>query len=363
MSFVYILAAICIFGVLIALHELGHFAAAKLCGVQVNEFSIGMGPELWSRQRGETQYSLRLLPLGGYCAMEGENEDTGSARSFTRQGFWKKLVILAAGALVNLLTGMVIIAVLFSGAGSFNVDAIAGLAPEVTQVGEKGLMPGDRIYKVNGWRTYLLGDAQTFLAYAGETADIEVVRDGQHILVEGLPRQTCTDQQGQLYQGFGLYMGARQVPADFPRKIQYTGYQTADFVQLVWFSLGQLVSGNAGMSDLSGPVGIVTTIKDVGTEAQESAEANNENGLLAAAQSIAYFAALIAVNLAVMNLLPLPALDGGRIFFLLVDVIAMALFRKKVPEKYQAAINGAGFALLMGFMLLVTFQDVFKLVK
>ena len=136
-----------------------------------------------------------------------------------------------------------------------------------------------------------------------------------------------------------------------------------DFVQLVWFSLGQLVTGGAGLNDLSGPVGIVTTIKDVGTEAQETAEQNDQNGLLAAAESIAYFAALIAVNLAVMNLLPLPALDGGRIFFLLVDAVSMALFKRKVPEKYQAAINTAGFVLLMGFMLLVTFQDVFKLVK
>ena len=153
------------------------------------------------------------------------------------------------------------------------------------------------------------------------------------------------------------------VKATALNRIRYTWYQGMDFVQMVWFSLGQLVSGHAGIDDLSGPVGIVTTIKDVGTEAQETAEKNDQNGLLAAVESIAYFAALIAVNLAVMNLLPLPALDGGRIFFLAVDAIAMALFKRKVPEKYQAAINTAGFVLLMGFMLLVTFHDVFKLVK
>ena len=363
MSVVYILAAILIFGILIAVHELGHFLAAKLCGVQVNEFSIGMGPAVWHRQKGETAYSFRILPIGGYCAMEGEDEDTGNIRAFTRQGFWKKLVILAAGAFMNFLTGLLIVAILFSGAGAFYVDGIQGLAPEVSQTGENGLMAGDLIYKVNGWRTYLGGDAQMFLGYSGDTADLEVIRDGRHIKVRDIPRQTCTDQAGNPYQGFGLYVGRLPVEASPLKRIQYTWYQTLDFVQLVWFSLGQLLTGGAGLGDVSGPVGIVTTIRDVGTEAQESAEANNQNGLLAAAQSIAYFAALIAVNLAVMNLLPLPALDGGRIFFLLVDAVSMALFKRKVPEKYQAAVNTAGFALLMGFMLLVTFQDVFKLIK
>ena len=363
MSFVYILAAILIFGVLIAVHELGHFLAAKLCGVQVNEFSIGMGPAVWHRKKGETDYSFRVLPIGGYCAMEGEDEDTGNARSFTRQGFWNKFIILAAGAFMNFLTGLLIVAILFSGAGVFCVDSIQGLAPEVTQTGDSGLMAGDQIYKVNGWRTYFKGDAQMFLGYSGDTMDIEVVRDGRHIVVKDVPRQTCTDQEGKPYQGFGLYVGILPIKATVLNRIQYAWYQGMDFVQLVWFSLCQLVTGGAGIDDLSGPVGIVTTIKDVGTEAQENAEKNDQNGLLAAAESIAYFAALIAVNLAVMNLLPLPALDGGRIFFLVVDAIAMALFKRKVPEKYQAAINTAGFVLLMGFMLLVTFHDVFKLVK
>ena len=363
MSVVYILAAILIFGILIAVHELGHFLAAKLCGVQVNEFSIGMGPAVWHRQKGETAYSFRILPIGGYCAMEGEDTDTGNARAFTRQGFWKKLVILAAGAFMNFLTGLLIVAILFSGAGAFYVDAIQGLAPEVSQTGENGLMAGDRIYKVNGWRTYLGGDAQMFLGYSGDTADLEVIRDGRHITVRDIPRQTCTDQAGNPYQGFGLYVGRLPVEASPLKRIQYTWYQTLDFVQLVWFSLGQLLTGGAGLGDVSGPVGIVTTIKDVGNAAQETAEKNDQNGLLAAAESIAYFAALIAVNLAVMNLLPFPALDGGRIFFLVVDAAAMLLFKRKIPEKYQAAINTAGFVLLMGFMLLVTFQDVFKLIK
>ena len=187
------------------------------------------------------------------------------------------------------------------------------------------------------------------------------VRNGRHILVENVARQTCTDQQGEPYQGFGLYVGRLSVPATVSNRIRYTWYQTMDFVQLVWFSLGQLVTGGAGLNDLSGPVGIVTTIKDVGTEAQETAEQNDQNGLLAAAESIAYFAALIAVNLAVMNLLPLPALDGGKIFFLVVNALCMLTIRKQIPAKFENYVHLAGFILLMGLMLVITFQDVLKL--
>ena len=349
---IFILAAILIFGVLIAVHELGHFAAAKLCGVRVNEFSIGMGPLVWQRKRGETLYSLRALPVGGYCAMEGEDEDTGDDRSFVRQGFWKKFIILAAGSFMNFLAGLVIILALFAGYQSFYVDQVIGLAPEFTQTGEDGLMAGDVFYKVDGYRTYLNGDAKLFLDYAGDTADIEVVRDGRHIRLEDVPRQTCTSTDGTTYQGFGLYVGTEQIPATLGAKLRFAWYQALDFVQLVWFSLAQLFSGNAGMQDLSGPVGIVSTITEVGAASKTT---------LIAVQNIAYFAALLAVNLSVMNLLPIPALDGGRIFFLAVDALSMLLFRRKVPEKYQAAVNTAGFVVLMGFMLVVTFHDVFKL--
>ena len=350
---VYILAAILIFGVLIAIHEFGHFAAAKLSGVKVNEFSIGMGPEIWSRTKGETQYSLRLLPIGGYCAMEGEDQDTGDQRGLVNQGFWKKFFILAAGPFMNFVAGLVILAVLYSGAEGFFVDQVADLAPEFTQTGEDGLMPGDRFYKVNGYRTYVAGDAGIFLAYAkdGETS-VEVIRDGEHIVVENLSRQSCTDQKGETYHGFGIFLGREMVDASFGAKVRFTWNTALDFVQQVRFSLVQLFTGGASMKDLSGPVGIVSTITEVGTQAENA---------YAAWYRIFYFAALIAVNLAVMNLLPIPALDGGRIFFLLIDQVSLLFFKKKVPEKYQAVVNTAGFVVLMGFMLLITFQDVFKL--
>ena len=353
----YILIAILFFGILVAAHELGHFVAAKLCGVKVNEFSIGMGPLVFQRQKGETLYSLRALPIGGFCAMEGEDEDTGDNRSFVRQGFWKKLIILAAGAFVNFLVGVAIVFVLFIGVAAFNVDQVAGVAPEFQQTGEDGLMAGDIFYKVNGYRTYLAGDAQMFLSYAGDSVDLEVVRDGRHIVLKDVQKQTCTDMEGQPYQGFGLYVGFAQVPATFAAKLQYTWYQTIGFVQQVWFSLAQLIGGRVGVSDLSGPVGIVSAMTEAGEAAEES------GGVGAAMWNLAYFTALLTVNLAVMNLLPLPALDGGRIFFLLVDSVCLLLFRRKIPEKYQAAVNMVGVVALMGLMLVLTFQDVFRLFR
>ena len=353
-SFIYVLAAILIFSLLVAVHEFGHFIAAKLCGVKVNEFSIGMGPALWSRQRGETQYSLRALPIGGYCALEGEDEDTGDQRSLNRQGFWKKILIFAAGALMNFLTGLVIILILYSRTAVFYSDQLTGVAPEFPYQGESGFMAGDQIYKVNGYRTYFSQETQLFLSYARDTADVEVVRDGVHIALKDLPRRTYTSTDGSTYQGFGLYVGTGSQEADFLLRLKYSWYQAMDFVQIVWFSLVQLVTGGVSVQELSGPVGIVGAITEVG---------NASKTVWIAVENIAYMAALIAVNLAVMNLLPLPALDGGRIFFLLVDQAALLLFRRKVPEKYQAAINTAGFVVLMGFMLLVTFQDVFKLLN
>ncbi len=352
MTPIYILAAILIFGVLVGVHELGHFLAAKLCNVKVNEFSIGMGPALWTRQKGETRYSVRALPIGGYCAMEGEEEDSGDERSLMRQGFWKKLAIFSAGAAMNFLAGVLVLLALYAGAALFYTDQVLGLAPEFPQQGEEGLMEGDRFYKVDGYRTYLAGDAQLFLSYADGPVDVEVVRDGVRRTVRGLERRTYSAQDGTAYQGFGLYVGVYAEEATLGAKLRYTWNTALDFVQLVRFSLVQLFTGGASMRDLSGPVGIVSTITQVGEEAESARDAWSQ---------IFYLAALIAINLAVMNMLPIPALDGGRVFFLLVDQASLLLFKRKVPEKYQAAVNAAGFVVLMGFMLLVTLQDVWKL--
>jgi regulator of sigma E protease len=356
MTIVYVLAAILIFGILIAVHELGHFLAAKACGVQVNEFSIGMGPTVWhSRRKGETQYSLRALPIGGFCAMEGEDEESDNPRALSRQGFWKKFIIFAAGSFMNFLTGFLMVALLYSGAAGFYTAKLTGFAPEFSMQGENGLQKGDTIYSINGERIYLYNDLGLLLNLGnGKTYDLVVIRGGKKVALDDFPlrQQEYTAADGtSKYSGYGLYFGETE-KATFFSKLQYSWLNTVDFVRTVRLSLQMLVTGQASMNDVTGPVGLVSAITQVGEQSENVKDA---------AENILYFAALIAVNLAVMNLLPIPALDGGHIFFLLLDTVAAALFKRKIPEKYEAAVSMVFFVLLMGLMLVVTFHDVYKL--
>ena len=288
-TILFILVALLVFGVLIAVHELGHFLAAKFCGVQVNEFSIGMGPAVWKRDTAETQYSLRLLPIGGYH--EGEN----------------------------------------------------------------GLMIGDRFYSIDGYRTYMAGDASLYLTYNdGQGIDLVVLRNGEKVVLKDFPmyRAEYVGNDGQTYRGFGIYMGRGMEEATFGVRLKYVWYTALDFVQMVRFSLTQMITGNAGMDDIGGPVAIVGTITQAGTQAETPR---------AAADSILFIAALIAINLSVMNLLPIPALDGGHILFLLLDTVALKLFKKKIPEKFEMAVTSVFLVLLLIFMAVVAVNDVRKL--
>ena len=350
---IYIIAAILIFGVLIAVHELGHFLAAKACGVRVNEFAIGMGPALLKKTKGDTQYSLRLLPIGGFCAMEGEEEDSSDPAALNNQGFWQKLLIFAAGALMNFLAGLIIILVLYAGVKAVNVPVIRGFAEGCPLESAAGLQEGDRILSIDGERIYTFSDVSLLLG-RNKTGDFDLVirRDGQKLRLENfhMERGEYLDQSGEKFTGFGLYFGAEELT--FGGRLKYCWNQAVDFVRLVRLSLQMLITGEAGFSDMSGPVGIVSTITTVGEQSESAA---------AAAANIAYLAALIAVNLAVMNLLPLPALDGGKIFFLVVNALCMRIIRKQIPAKFENYVHLAGFILLMGLMLVITFQDVLKL--
>ena len=356
MTIIYILAAVLVFGVLIAVHELGHFLAAKACGVRVNEFSIGMGPEVWSREKGETRYSLRALPIGGFCAMEGEEDDSDDERALSRQGFWKQFIIFAAGAFMNFLTGFLLLALLYSSAQGFRIPAVAGVAPEFQAVNGTILEEGDVFWSINGERVYLYSDVDLLLSLSrGQDLDLVVLRNGEKVTLNGLQWSTFTDMAGKDYQGYGIYRAADVVEkATVGSKLKNAWLNTIDYVRVVRLSLKMLVTGQASVEDVGGPVEIVHSMVEIGETSASTREA---------VTSILNFAALIAVNLAVMNLLPIPALDGGHILFLAVDTVSMALFRKKVPGKYAAAINTAGFVVLMGFMLLITVKDVFQIFR
>lgn len=350
---IYILIGILLFGLLIAVHEGGHFLTAKLLGVQVNEFAIGMGPALLSFQRGETQYSLRAFPVGGYCAMEGEDEASDNPRAFSRKAPWRKVIILAAGSVMNFLAGFLLVALLFGMAGSYAVPVIRDFAEGFPLEGEQGLLPGDRILSVNGHKVSVYSDVTAQLGAAGgQPMDLVVERAGEKVTLSDLPlepRDYTVD--GETVKMYGLYFQVEEVT--FPGLMVQSWNTCWYFARAVWSGLVMLVSGQVGLNDLSGPVGIVSYL----------GEAGSQGGSVAAGlQNVCYLIALIAVNLAIMNLLPLPALDGGRIFLLLVGEVWFLFCGKKLDPKYEAWIHAAGFFLLILLMVVVTFSDILKLV-
>ncbi len=349
----YIIIAILAFGILIAVHELGHFLAAKLCGVKVNEFAIGMGPKLFKKQGKETVYTLRLLPVGGFCAMEGEDEDSGDPRAFSVQNRFKKFLILFAGSFMNFLLGVIIIVIIFARQTAYIVPEIEELAPEFPDAGEAGLMEGDRIYAINGMRIFYTADFSTAMNRFPSPVDVTVVRGGEKIVLrdyELVPREIATENGTEFR--YGITFKIEQ--ASFLGNIKYMAYNTWNFVRMVWFGLSDLVTGAVGLRDMSGVVGIVGAINEVGTSAETVAA-----GLV----NVFYLCAFIAVNLAVMNLLPIPALDGGRIFFLVLTWIIEKIIGRKLDPKYEGYIHTVGLVLLMGLMVIVLFNDVVRLIN
>lgn len=347
----YILLAILMFGVLIAVHELGHFIAAKACGVRVEEFAIGMGPAIWKKQKGETLYALRCLPIGGFCAMAGEDEELDDPRAFTSQSAWKRVIILVAGAAMNFLIGLLLILLVFSKAEAFTTPTITGFMDGCPYEGETALQEGDLIWSIDGHRIYFSSNVSEYLTRGNGTYDIVVKRDGEKVKLEDfemIPRE----YEGQEGKYYGLHFGVKE--ASFGARLRYSWYCALDFVRMVWNGLRDLLAGAVGVNDLSGPVGIVSMMNDVGQTAESTAVALN---------NLAYFTAFIAINLAVMNLLPLPALDGGRIFCLIVTWCIERVSRKKVNPKYEGYIHTTGMVLLLGLMAFVMYNDISKLIS
>ena len=264
------------------------------------------------------------------------------------------MVILCAGALMNFVTGVVIIAILYAPATGFRAEVYGG---PIDGYGTEncGLMPGDRFLSVDGHRVLVYGNARFFLNRGGDTLDFVVERNGERVELKDvhLPYQERTDENGSLTRLRGITMSAVADPTSFFGKLAYAWNTAIDFVRVVWMSLGDMVTGAVGLRDMSGPVGIVNMMGEVGSQSPT---------LYDAAWNLGYLAALIAVNLAVMNLLPLPALDGGRVLFLLLNGLLYGLFRKRIDARYEGYVHLAGLAALMCLMLAVTLSDVGKLI-
>jgi regulator of sigma E protease len=328
-----VIYVILMFVLLIVPHEFGHFITAKAVGIKVNEFSFGMGPKLFQKRKGETLYSVRALPIGGYCAMEGENEENDDPRSFNNKPGWAKIIVLAAGAVFNILTAVVIMAVMFTAIG-FSTTKIDKVTPG-SPAAEAGLKKGDRLVAVQGTEIKEWNDlGEYFTDHHGKTA-IQFKRDGEMMSTVVTPEKSD-----------GRYIiGVQCVVSHNPLKgVKYGAEASFNMLKLTYKSFGMLFSGEASVNDMSGPVGIVSVVNKTAS-----------TGFL----NFMVLTCLLCMNLAVVNLFPLPALDGGRILM----VIIRKLTGHMITDEMEAKINLIGFALLMALMIFITWNDISKLIS
>ncbi len=350
-----IIFAIILFSLLIFVHELGHFVAAKLSGVQVNEFALFMGPAIFKKQRGETLYSIRCIPIGGFCAMEGEDEASDNPRAFQKAAWWKRLIILVAGSFMNLIAGILLFAIVIAPTKQVAQPVIAEFTDCCIFNHAQALQVGDEILELDGEKIYLNNDISLVLTLNDTpNHDVVVRRNGEILTFQNLAMgHTCVNENGEEYLHYGFTFGVAK-DLTFPGKLDYLGRLTLDNVRNVRLSLQMLLTGKAGLSDMAGPVGVVGIMSDAANAAD-----NWVDGLM----NMLYFGGFIAINLGVMNMLPIPALDGGRVFFLLVTTAFEKITRRKVNPKYEGYIHAAGMIVLLAFMAFIMFKDIFTIVK
>ncbi|RHO82319.1 RIP metalloprotease RseP [Clostridiaceae bacterium AF42-6] len=338
----YILALI-IFSAIVIFHELGHFLLAKWNGIEVIEFSLGMGPRLLSHVWGDTRYSLKLLPIGGSCQMVGEEEASDSEGAFGNKSVWARIAVVAAGPVFNFILAWVLALIIVGSVGYDNtmVDIIPDSA-----AAEAGMEDGDQIISINGSRTWLYREVSLYSSlHQGQTATVVFERNGEKQTVVLTPKQSDT--------GAYLYGFSRTVQREKGGALETVGYSCAEiryWLKATVESLKMLIGGQVGLEEMSGPVGIVSTIGDTYKESRV-------DGWYYVTMNMIMIAILLSVNLGVMNLLPIPALDGGRLVFLILEAIR----GKAIPQEKESMVHFAGFVLLMGLMAVILFSDLHKL--
>ena len=345
-----IIFAILIFSLIILVHELGHFWTARLFKVTVHEFAIGMGPKIFSRTKDNIKYSLRLIPVGGYCAMEGEDEESSDPGAFNKKPWWQRIIILAAGATMNVILGFLICLILLS----ITAGISKGIAvPEVNSVVEGSeaaefLEEGDKIVKVGDTRINIIRDINFAMQQNGnKPVTITVKRDGTLISKEIKPYQAAYKDGTKAYI-IGFTTSVKSVNPI--RVIREAFYETIWMAKTVIISIGMLIGGQIGMNEMSGPVGVVSAMN-------ESAQAGG--GGLIGLLNLLFLGSFISVNIGIMNLLPLPALDGGRIFFTLIEAIR----RKPIPPEKEGVVHFIGLILLFALMIFATWNDILRLLR
>lgn len=331
MTIIYAILMLCF---LIFIHEFGHFVAAKACGVKVNEFALGMGPCIVQKQYGETMYSLRAIPIGGYCAMEGEDEDSADDRAFCNKSAGQKAIILVAGSLMNLIAAIILMTVMVFYIG-FPSTTISGVEKD-SPAAVAGIEVGDQIVQVNGEKIndwYELSDIIKGTE-EGEKLKVLVDRNGTEVM--------CTPE---VYKSGGkMIIGVTSAYERDPAKaLVYGPKATWDMAKSMYDVLRQLITGDVAAKELSGVVGIVYMV-----------DHSISQGFI----TFIYFTAIISLNLAIMNMLPFPALDGGRLVFVVIRKIT----GKAITDKMEGVFHMVGMVLLLMLMVYVTWQDILRFI-
>ncbi|MBR1384854.1 MAG: site-2 protease family protein [Ruminococcus sp.] len=342
-----ILVALLIFELIIVIHEGGHFIVAKLCGVKVNEFAIGMGPAILKKQKGETLYAWRLLPIGGYCAMEGEDEDSDDDRSFNKKSVPKRIAIVIAGIVMNLILGFVLLVIYTVITAPITSTTVSKFETDTAASHVSGLEVGDEIISVNGMHIFTDMDlSYQFQNDEDGVFDMVVKRNGEKKELKNVKFDIVNER---------LHIDFFVLPeeANFFSVTSYAFRHTVTDGRLIYISLIDMIRGKYSIRDLSGPVGIVNVIGDV-IESETKENGIDWHGLFEQMLSLAAF---ITINLGLFNLLPLPALDGGRLIFLIIEGIR----GKPVPPEKEGMVHFVGMALLLLLMAVITVSDIIKL--
>ena len=341
-----IILAILIFSFIIIFHELGHFLFAKKCGVKVNEFTLGLGPTLISWGKGETKYCLKLLPFGGSCVMEGEDEESDSDRAFNKKSLWERFQIVFAGPLFNFILAYILSVVYIASLGVNDAtisDVMEGYAAE-----EAGMEAGDTIISINGYNVHFYNEISiyTFLHPNAESYDIVYSRDGEKYETKLVP--TYSEETGR--KMIGIIKNSEYKKVSPIGVLEYAAYEIKYQIYVTLSSLKMLFTGQISVNEVSGPVGVVSTMSQVYDKSIAS-------GIFYVFINLLQIAILLTANLGVMNLLPFPALDGGRILLFIIEGIR----GKKMKPEIENGINLVGFALLMVLMVVVMYNDILKL--
>lgn len=332
-----ILIAILFFELIIIIHEGGHFVAARLMKIKVNEFSIGMGPKLIQFKKGDTKYTLRLILFGGYCAMEGESEDSDDENSFAKKKVWQRFFVVVAGALMNLILGFLVIVIMLSSGSLIGTTEIAKFDDKA--VSSATLKQGDIIKSIDGMRVYTSTDVTTGLSRSGDdTLDMTVLRDGKTLDLKVKFNMEKYEGRNFINMDFWLVGNKKTVGGVIKESFK----EWVSFTRMVFLSVHDMIVGKYGLSDLAGPVGTVSVVS---------------TAVKTSAYLMLRIMALLTINVGLFNLFPIPALDGWRLFLLIFE----GIFKRKLPDKWDWAINAVGLVLLLGLMCVITFSDITKL--